>query len=338
MNTRDDTGIFIFAQQTDGKVAGVSYELLGKAKELARKLKTKVTAILLGYHISDLCENLAAYGADQVIMVDRKDLELYSTRPYTYCICQIVKAYKPEIVLFGATAVGRDLAPRVAARISTGLTADCTGLELANDGTKNLRMIRPAFGGNLLATIVCPNSRPQMATVRPGVLKKPSPKKGVSVLVDRLDLEIPDAEKDVEILKVRKKEPEKEEVQNAKIVVSGGRGMGGEENFKMLEELAQALGGTVGASRACVDAGWVAQDLQIGQTGKKVHPKLYLACGISGAVQHLVGMEESDVIMAIDKDENAPIFKVADFGIVGDALEIIPLLTAAVKKAMNTGE
>jgi electron transfer flavoprotein alpha subunit len=334
MDIQEYKGVYVFVQQVDGQVAGVSHELLGKAKELAKDMETEVTAILLGYNVSGLCKDLASYGADKIVMVDNKDLELYSTKPYTYCLCQIIEKYKPAVVLYGATAIGRDLAPRVAARIRTGLTADCTKLDVADDGTKNLRMTRPAFGGNIMATIVCPDYRPQMATVRPGVMQKIKPIENASAPVEQLDIEIPASEKDVEILEVIKKESQKMDIQDAKILVSGGRGMGCPENFKLLEDLAEALGGAVSSSRACVDAGWVEKDIQVGQTGKTVRPNLYIACGISGAIQHLAGMEESDIIMAINKDESAPIFEVADFGIVGDALKILPLFTEEVKKAL----
>lgn len=334
MDIQEYKGVYVFVQQVDGQVAGVSHELLGKAKELAKDMETEVTAVLLGYNVSGLCKDLASYGADKIVMVDNKDLELYSTRPYAYCICQIIEKYKPAVVLYGATAIGRDLAPRVAARIRTGLTADCTKLDVADDGTKNLRMTRPAFGGNIMATIICPDYRPQMATVRPGVMQKIKPIEDASAPVDKVDIEIPASEKDVEILEVIKKESQKMDIQDAKILVSGGRGIGCPENFKLLEDLADVLGGTVSSSRACVDAGWAEKDIQVGQTGKTVRPNLYLACGISGAIQHLAGMEESDVIMAINKDEGAPIFEVADFGIVGDALKILPLFTEEVKKAM----
>ena len=334
MDIKDYKGIFVFIQQVDNKVAGVSHELLGKAKELAKDMETEVTAVLLGSNVSGLCKDLASYGADKIIMVDNKDLKLYSTKPYAYCITKVIEKYKPAAFLYGATAIGRDLAPRVAARVRTGLTADCTKLDVATDGTKNLRMTRPAFGGNIMATIICPDYRPQMATVRPGVMQKIKPIEGANAPVDKFDVEIPASENDVQILDVVKKESHKMDIQDAKILVSGGRGMGKPENFKLLEDLAAALGGTVSSSRACVDAGWVEKDIQVGQTGKTVRPNLYVACGISGAIQHLAGMEESDVIMAINKDATAPIFEVADFGIVGDALKILPLLTENVKKAM----
>lgn len=334
MDIQNYKGIFVFIQQVDNKVAGVSHELLGKAKELAKDMGTEVTAVLLGHNVSGLCSDLASFGADKIIMVDNKDLNLYSTKPYAYCITKVIEKYKPAVFLYGATAIGRDLAPRVAARVRTGLTADCTKLDVATDGTKNLRMTRPAFGGNIMATIICPDYRPQMATVRPGVMQKIKPIEGANVPVDKFDLQIPASENDVQILDVVKKESHKMDIQDAKILVSGGRGMGKPENFKLLENLASALDGTVSSSRACVDAGWVEKDIQVGQTGKTVRPNLYIACGISGAIQHLAGMEESDVIMAINKDATAPIFDVADFGIVGDALKILPLFTENVKKAM----
>ena len=334
MDIQEYKGVYVFIQQVDNQVAGVSHELLGKAKELAVKMETEVTAILLGSGVSALCADLASYGADKIVMVDNKDLELYSTKPYAYAMCSVIEKYKPAVVLYGATAIGRDLAPRVAARVRTGLTADCTKLDVADDGTKNLRMTRPAFGGNIMATIVCPEYRPQMATVRPGVMQKIKPVADAKVPVDNLAVVIPASEKDVEILDVVKKESHKMDIQDAKILVSGGRGMGCPENFGILEDCAKTLGGTVSSSRACVDAGWVEKDIQVGQTGKTVRPNLYLACGISGAIQHLAGMEESDVIIAVNKDEGAPIFEVADFGVVGDATKIIPLFTEEVKKAL----
>lgn len=334
MNIQDYKGIYVFIQQVDGKVAGVSHELLGKARELAQKMETKVTAVLLGYQVSGLCGDLASYGADKIVLVDNKDLEIYSTRPYAYAVCKVIEHYKPAVLLYGATAIGRDLAPRVAAKIRTGLTADCTKLDVADDGTKNLLMTRPAFGGNIMATIICPDYRPQMATVRPGVMQKIKPVEDASAPVDNFAVEIPESMKDVQILGVVKKESHKIDIQDAKILVSGGRGMGCAENFKMLEDCANALGGTVSSSRACVDAGWVEKDIQVGQTGKTVRPDLYLACGISGAIQHLAGMEESNLIIAINKDETAPIFDVADWGVVGDVTKIIPLFTEGVKKAI----
>lgn len=334
MDIQEYKGIFVFVQQVDNKIASVSFELLGKANELAKDMETEVTAVLLGYNVSGLCNDLARYGADKIIMVDNKALEVYATEPYTHSMCKIIEKYKPAVVLYGATAIGRDLAPRISARVKTGLTADCTKLEIADDGTKNLRMTRPAFGGNIMATILCPEHRPQMATVRPGVMQKIKPIEGATAPVDKFDIEIGPGHQNVDVLEVIKKVSNKMDIQDAKILVSGGRGMGCPENFKLLQDLADALGGTVSSSRACVDAGWVEKDIQVGQTGKTVRPNLYIACGISGAIQHLAGMEESDVIIAINKDESAPIFEVADYGIVGDVTKILPIFTEEVKKAM----
>lgn len=336
MDIQEYKGIFVFVQQVDKKIAGVSFELLGKAKELAKSMETEVTAVLLGYQVSGLCSELARYGADKIIVVDNKALDIYSTEPYAYSMYHIIEKYKPAVVLYGATAIGRDLAPRVSARVKTGLTADCTKLEVADDGTKNLQMTRPAFGGNIMATILCPEHRPQMATVRPGVMQKIKPVDGAGVPIETFELEIGEDHQNTEILEIIQKVSDKMDIQDAKILVSGGRGMGGPENFKILQDLADALGGTVSSSRAAVDAGWVEKDIQVGQTGKTVRPNLYIACGISGAIQHLAGMEESDLIIAINKDQTAPIFEVADYGIVGDAMKIVPLFTERVKAAMAT--
>ena len=334
MNKQEYKGVFVFAQQVEGKITSVSYELVGEAVRLAKDLETDVTAVLLGHKLDGLADKLARYGADHVIVVDDPALETYMTDPYLEALYQVVEAKKPEIVLYGATAIGRDLAPRVSARVHTGLTADCTKLEI-DAKTKDLRMTRPAFGGNIMATIICPEHRPQMATVRPGVMQRIEKKMDAVADVEQFQATgLTEAVK-VEILEVIKKTAAKIDIQDAKILVSGGRGMGGPENFKLLEELAEVLGGTVSSSRASVDKGWVEKDLQVGQTGKTVRPNLYIACGISGAIQHLAGMEESDIIIAINKDPNAPIFEVADFGVVGDALKIVPMLTREVQKALE---
>jgi electron transfer flavoprotein alpha subunit len=331
MSIHDYKGVFVFVQQVDNKVTSVSYELVSKGKELAKELDTKVTAILLGYKVDALCANLKKYGADKIVVVDDPALETYMTEPYVYALSEVIKVHKPEIVLFGATAIGRDLAPRVSARLHTGLTADCTKLEVDPD-TKNLMMTRPAFGGNIMATILCPEHRPQMATVRPGVMQKSEIIEDAHVPLEPFKLDDIASHKDVEILEIIKKTAGKMDIQDAKILISGGRGMGSAENFKLLENLAQALGGTIASSRASVDAGWVEKDRQVGQTGKTVRPNLYIACGISGAIQHLAGMEESEIIIAINKDPGAPIFEVADYGIVGDVTKILPLFTEQVKK------
>lgn len=335
MNIQEYKGVFVFAQQEDGKLTGVSMELVSKGTELAKDLGTEVTAVVLGHNIGGMAEKLGRYGADHVILADAKELELYMTEPYAHVLTQIINAKKPEIVLYGATAIGRDLAPRVSARVHTGLTADCTGLEIDPE-TKNLRMTRPAFGGNIMATIICPDYRPQMATVRPGVMQRIKPIAS-HAKVENFPVDVPKECVNVEILDVIKKVSERMDIQDAKILVSGGRGMGCPENFKLLEDLAEAFGGdtTVSSSRACVDAGWVEKDRQVGQTGKTVRPNLYVACGISGAIQHLAGMEDSDVIIAINKDEYAPIFEVADFGVVGDVTKILPLFTEQVKRAIT---
>lgn len=332
MSIHEYKGVFIFVQQVDGKVTSVSYELISKGKELAKELNSEVTAVLLGHQVEGLCANLSKYGADRIVLVDDPALATYMTEPYTYAVSEVLKAHKPEIVLFGATAIGRDLAPRVSARLHTGLTADCTKLEVDPE-TKNLMMTRPAFGGNIMATILCPEHRPQMATVRPGVMQK-SELQEAKAPVEHFKLADIAAHKNVEILEIIKKTAHKMDIQDAKILVSGGRGMGSPENFKLLEALAEALGGTISSSRACVDAGWVEKDRQVGQTGKTVRPNLYIACGISGAIQHLAGMEESEIIIAINKDPGAPIFEVADYGIVGDATKILPLFTEQIKKLM----
>lgn len=331
MNLEEYKGVYVFAQQVDGKITGVSYELIGKGKDLAADLGTEVTAVLIGSKVSELADKLAAYGADRVIVVDQPEFEVYKTEEYTQAMYDVIQTYKPDIVLYGATAIGRDLAPRVSSRVHTGLTADCTKLEIDAE-SKLLRMTRPAFGGNIMATILCPNHRPQQATVRPGVMQKIEPDytKKANVINHKVDI-VPN-ECMVEILEVIKKVSDKVDIQDAKILISGGRGMGGPENFKILYDLAEVIGGEVSSSRACVDAGWTEKDMQVGQTGKTVRPKLYMACGISGAIQHLAGMEESEVIVAINKDEYAPIFDVADFGIVGDVHKIIPVFTEKLKE------
>jgi len=335
MSLQDYKGVFTFAQQVDGKLNGVSFELIGKAKDLAADLDTTVTAVLLGSGVESLCDELAAYGADRVILVDDPVLKDYTTEPYTQAITAVIENYKPEIVMFGATAIGRDLAPRVSARVKTGLTADCTKLEIDPE-TKQFRMTRPAFGGNIMATIICPDNRPAMSTVRPGVMQKIAPVAGAKANVEKFDAKIEKNCKFVEILDIIKKVADTKDIMDAKILVSGGRGVGSKENFKILQDLADVLGATVSCSRAAVDSGWTEKDQQVGQTGKTVRPHVYFAIGISGAIQHLAGMEESDIIIAINKDETAPIFDVADFGIVGDLNKIVPALTEKLKAALAT--
>lgn len=340
-NIEQYKGVFIYAQQVDNEISPIAYELLGKAKDLAADLNTDVTAVLLGSGVKALADSLAQYGADKVIVVDSPVLETYRTEPYTQALAAVINEYKPEIMLVGATAIGRDLGPRVSARVGTGLTADCTQLEigdfplnpLPNKEQKHnqLLMTRPAFGGNTIATIACPDNRPQMATVRPGVMQKIAPIADAKAEVIEFNPVLEDNNCYVEILDIVKEVSTAADIQEAKILVSGGRGVGSKENFKLLEDLAEALGATVSCSRAVVDNGWLPKDLQVGQTGKTVRPNVYFAIGISGAIQHTAGMEESDIIIAINKDETAPIFDVADYGIVGDLNKIVPLLTEAIK-------
>jgi len=323
-------GVYVFVQQVEGVIAPVSFELIGKAKELAKKLNTSVYAVLCGHNVASLCDELGEYGADTVVLIDDPALAEYTTEPYAQAIFGAIDYFKPEIFLYGATTIGRDLAPRVSARVHTGLTADCTRLEI-DDETGRLLMTRPAFGGNLMATIICPDFRPQMATVRPGVMQKAEREEGRRARVLPFNIKIEKNDCFVEILDVIKKMNEAVDISEASILVSGGRGMGSKENFQMLYDLAEVLGGRVAASRAAVDAGWADKELQVGQTGKTVRPKVYIAVGISGAIQHLAGMEESDLIIAINRDETAPIWGVADYGVVGDLNKVVPMLTEKIR-------
>ena len=340
-------GIFVVVEQRNGKVQNVGLELIGEATRLKEDLKDDVVAVLLGSEIEGEVEKLYHYGADKVILVDHPYLKEYVTEPYTKAITEIIKACDPEIMLFGASSIGRDVAPRVASRVRTGLVADTTGLRMAKteeeyakeaamgcaDPTRALLMTRPAFGGNIMATLMCPRTKPQMATVRPGVMQKLPKNDGAKAVIEEFNPGFTPDNKYVEILKVVKNLSETVDIMDAKILVSGGRGVGSAENFKLLDDLAEAIGGTVSCSRAVVDAGWKSKDLQVGQTGKTVRPNVYFAIGISGAIQHLAGMEESDIIIAINKDETAPIFDVADYGIVGDLNKIVPMLTEQLKAA-----
>lgn len=330
MNIADYKGVWVFAEQRDGELQKVSLELLGKGREIADKLGVELTALLLGNKIDSIAEELVAYGADKVIYAQNPLLSHYTTDGYTKVICDLVAEEKPEIILVGATYIGRDLGPRVAARLRTGLTADCTALDV-EEGTNNLLMTRPAFGGNLMATIVCGEHRPQMSTVRPGVfekLKKDAGRKGEIKKIEA-KLEMSDIRTKVEdVVKITKNVMD---IGEAEFLVAGGRGIGSKENFKMLEELAELLGGNVAGSRAAIDNGWIDKDYQVGQTGKTVRPMVYIAVGISGAIQHLAGMQDSDYIIAINKDEAAPIMQIADLGLVGDYNKIIPELIAKLK-------
>ena len=337
-------GVFVFAQQVDNVISNIAYELIGKGKELAKDLGVEVTAVLVGSDVKGLADQLAEYGADKVIVVDDPELKEYRTEPYTHAIASVIKEFKPEIFLIGATAIGRDLGPRVCARIHTGLTADCTKLDIGDfpmnpvpgRETKHnqLLMTRPAFGGNTIATIACPDFRPQMATVRPGVMQKAPKEAGKKAVVTEFNPGFTKNNKYVDILEVVKAVSNTVDIMDAKILVSGGRGVG-EEGFGMLRELADVLGGEVSCSRAVVDNGWQPRDIQVGQTGKTVRPNVYFAIGISGAIQHVAGMEESDIIIAINKDETAPIFDVADYGIVGDLNKIVPALTEKLRAVVK---
>ena len=343
MNLEEYKGVYVFAQQVDNEVSSIALELIGKGKDLAKDLNTTVTAVLVGSNVMGLTEILGEYGADRVIVVDDPELKEYRTEPYTHALASVIEKYKPDVFLIGATAIGRDLGPRVCARIHTGLTADCTQLDIGDfplvptpgkeQKHNQLLMTRPAFGGNTIATIACPEFRPQMATVRPGVMQKLPREAGRKAEIEEFNPGFVPNEKYVEIMEVVKAVSNVADIMDAKILVSGGRGVGSPENFKILDELAEAIGGTVSCSRAVVENGWLPVDLQVGQTGKTVRPHVYFAIGISGAIQHVAGMEESDIIIAINKDESAPIFDVADYGVVGDLNKIVPVLTQKIKEA-----
>lgn len=322
--------VYVFAEQRDGNLQKVGIELIGEARKLADDLGQNVVAVLLGNKIKDKASELIAHGADKVVVVDDEMLAEYVTEPYEKAMMEIIQSHNPEIVLYGATSIGRDLAPRVSARIHTGLTADCTKLDI-DEETKLLMMTRPAFGGNIMATIVCEDFRPQMATVRPGVMKALEADESRQGEVEVVEVNFTDADMNVKIREVVKTAHKSVDITEAKILVAGGRGVGNVEGFKDLEALADTLDGEVAASRAAVDSGWISNDRQVGQTGKTVRPELYLACGISGAIQHAAGMENSEFIVAINRDEEAAIFDIADLGIVGDIKKILPKLNDAIK-------
>ena len=325
-------GIWVFAEQYGSDVHPVALELLGEGKKLAKDLGVELCAVLLGdASIEKEAKMLIEHGADKVYLEMAPELKHYTTLPYSTVISDTIKQYKPEIVLFGATTTGRDLASRIAARINAGLTADCTGLAIDKE-TKLLQQTRPAFGGNIMATIICKNHRPQMSTVRPKVFKKAVPDHSRKGQVIKISPKIDQKDLLVKLVEVIKDSTIKVNLSEAEIIVSGGRGLQAAENFKLIEELAGVIGGAVGASRATVDAGWISSHHQVGQTGKTVCPKLYIAVGISGAIQHLAGMGSSDIIVAINKDPDAPIFKVATYGIVGDLFEVVPKLTRKLKE------
>lgn len=331
MNIADFKGVWVFAEQRDGELQNVALELLGKGRELADKLGVELTALLLGHkNIDEMTKELGAYGADKVLVADNELLSHYTTDGYAKVIADIVNEKKPEVIFIGASYIGRDLGPRVAGKLSTGLTADCTSLDIDPENN-NLLMTRPAFGGNLMATIVCGDHRPQMSTVRPGVFEKLAKDENRKFQVEKANVVLAKEDIRTEVLEVVKVAKEVEDIIEAEFIVAGGRGVGSKENFEILKELADALGGSVAGSRAAVDNGWVDKSVQVGQTGKTVRPTIYIACGISGAIQHLAGMQDSNFIIAINKDADAPIMKIADVALVGDYTKIVPELAAQYK-------
>ena len=345
--------IFVIIEQRNGVIQKVSYELIGEAAKLAADLGEEVAAVLMGHKIADKAESMIHYGASKVLVLDHPVLENYMTEPYVKGVEYVIRHYEPSVVLFGASSIGRDLAPRVAGQIHTGLTADCTRLDVEvskyqeylrrssnvpeekisalDSSDRSLKMTRPAFGGNVMATIVCRDYRPQMATVRPGVMEMPEKDTGRQGEIIPVDAGLSMDDRNVELLSVVRNEKKAVDITDAKILVSGGRGVGGPEGYEPLRELAAELGGEVSSSRIGVDSGWIEKSRQVGQTGKTVHPELYIACGISGAIQHLAGMEDSECIIAINKDETCPMMKLADLGVQGDLKVIIPKLIEAVK-------
>ena len=324
-------GVWVFIEEAAGHVKGVGLELLGEGRKLADELGEELAGVLIGHNVEDQCPELFASGADKVYLVEGLEYEHYNTEAYTVAFVDLVEKFKPAAILVGATNDGRDLGPRIAARLRTGLCADCTGLSIDPE-TRLVKWTRPAFGGNIMADILCPEHRPQMGTVRPKVFKKPVPDPARTGEVVKVASKVKAEDLKVKLLEIISVCTSNCKLEEADIIVSGGRGLGKPENFIFVEQLAETLGAAVGASRAAVDAGWKPALHQVGQTGKTVGPKIYFACGISGAIQHLAGMSSSDTIIAINKDIDAPIFKVADYGIVGDAMEVLPILNAEFKK------
>ena len=355
--------IWVFCEQREGHMMPTTYELISEGRKLADELGVKLCGLLLGSGVAEMAKDLGAYGADKVIVCDHPLLKTYTTDAYAKVICDAISELKPEVFLIGATNIGRDLGPRCAARLHTGLCADCTHLDIDLDNykaflheastlaperidglgtakvlgqdhdiSKDLKMTRPAFGGNLMATILCPDHRPQIGTVRPGVFKKGEAGEAKAEIIKE-DIHVDAADIRTQILELIKEEGgETVDLEGAEIIVSGGRGVGGPEGYAPIKELADLLGGVVGASRAAVDAGWIAHAHQVGQTGKTVGPKLYIACGISGAIQHVAGMSGADCIVAINKDPDAPIFDIADYGVVGNLFEVLPVMIDEIKK------
>jgi electron transfer flavoprotein alpha subunit len=328
-------GVWVFIEQTDGEAARVSWELLGKGAQLAKSLGVELSAVVLGDRVEHLCQEAFCYGAQKAYLMDQPVLRHYRTYPYLDALCHLIEKHRPEVVLMGATGLGRDLAGAVATRVRTGLTADCTGLDI--DENRNLMQTRPAFGGNIMATIMCDRFRPQMATVRAHVMPLPERTPMATGQIVQESLPINEALVFTKVLEViREQRGNQVDIAGAEFIVSGGRGLMSKDNFAILQELADELGGVVGASRSAVDAGWMPAERQVGQTGKTVRPKIYLACGISGAIQHLVGMQDSDLVIAINRDPQAPIFEVASYGIVGDLFKVVPAITSYLRELKSS--
>lgn len=330
--TNKDLWVLIETSES-GNAKNVGLELLNPGRRLADTQGGALVAVVIGNQVDAAVDSAMAYGADQVLVVDGEAYGRYTTEAYTYALCTLIEKYGPQTILIGATNMGRDMGPRVACRVKTGLTADCTGLDI-DEESGNVAWTRPAFGGNLMATILCPNTRPQIGTIRPGVFKRSEPEVGRKAEVVTESIPVPEGTIRTRLLEsIRETAGELVNLEEAEIIVSGGRGLGKAENFSLVRALADALGASVGASRAAVDAGWIPHAYQVGQTGKTVGPKVYIACGISGAIQHRAGMSGSDRVVAINKDPDAPIFDVADFGVVGDLFDVLPALTAEVLRA-----
>lgn len=328
----ESKNVWVYVEVVRGRVRSVSLELLGQGRKMADELGEKLVAVVLGDQMEQYAELAVSYGADQALVVNHPLLKDYSTDGYAKAMCALIKKYQPSVLLIGATNNGRDLGPRISCRMKTGLTADCTELGIDLE-TRLVKWTRPAFGGNLMATILCPDTKPQIGTVRPGVFKKPEPKEAWQGVIVPETVELTDEEIRTKLLEVIMGQGDSEvNLEEAEIIVAGGRGVGNAENFRVLQELADVLGAQIGASRAAVDSGWISALHQVGQTGKTVGPKIYIACGISGAIQHLAGMSSSDVIIAVNKDPEAPIFGAADYGIVGDLFEVIPELTRQIRQ------
>lgn len=331
INLKEYSDIWIIGEQREGKIHPVTIELIGEGKKLAKGIDNKVVVVVAGYEIDEEINKLLYYGVDKIIYISSPLLKTFSTDGYASSISRLILERKPEIVLVGATSIGRDIGPRIAAKVGTGLTADCTKLDIDKEDGKLLQT-RPAFGGNLMATIICPKNRPQMATVRPGVMKKAAHVDNPSGYVEVVEADITEVDIKAKVVKILKSSKKTVDLTEAKIIVSGGRGVKGPEGFELIKAFAEKLGGEVGASRACVDSGWIDSMHQVGQTGTTVRPEIYFACGISGAIQHLAGMSDSKYIVAINTDPTAPIFKVCDFGIVGDLKKVIPAMIEEVER------